>query len=135
MPPILDSKFHKDHTLELNQAIDRGSLSQVRQMMRTLPAAGIAHLVESSPPKTRSVLWQLIDKESEGEVIQYLNEDLQNEILSELDAKEVIELTEGLETDDLADIYTNEAKLKIGDKIRNIYGPLDLYNIIYSFLR
>ncbi len=116
MPPILDSKFHKDHTLELNQAIDRGSLSQVRQMMRTLPAAGIAHLVESSPPKTRSVLWQLIDKESEGEVIQYLNEDLQNEILSELDAKEVIELTEGLETDDLADIL-QQLPIKVAQEV------------------
>ncbi len=104
MRPTVDSKFHKDHALELSQAIDQGLLFQVRQMMRTLPTAGIAHLLESSPPKTRSVLWQLIDKESEGEVIQYLNEDLQNEILSELNAKEVVELTEGLETDDLADI-------------------------------
>ncbi len=104
MPTIVDSKFHTNHTLELNQAIDRGSLFQVRQMIKTLPTAGVAHLLESSPPKTRSVLWQLIDKESEGEVIQYLNEDLQSEILSELNAKEVVELTEGLETDDLADI-------------------------------
>ena len=104
MPTIVDSKFHTDHALDLSQAIDRGSLFQVRQMIKTLPTAGIAHLLESSPPKTRSVLWQLIDKESEGEVIQYLNEDLQSEILSELDAKEVVELTEGLETDDLADI-------------------------------
>ena len=104
MPTIVDSKFHTDHTRELSQAIDRGYLFQVRQMIKTLPTAGIAHLLESSPPKTRSVLWQLIDKESEGEVIQYLNEDLQSEILSELNAKEVVELTEGLETDDLADI-------------------------------
>ena len=104
MPTIVDSKFHTNHTLELSLAIDRGSLFQVRQMIKTLPTAGIAHLLESSPPKTRSVLWQLIDKESEGEVIQYLNEDLQSEILSELNAKEVVELTEGLETDDLADI-------------------------------
>ena len=104
MPSTVNSKFHKDHALELSQAIDQGLLFQVRQMMKTLPTAGIAHLLESSPPKTRSVLWQLIDKESEGEVIQYLNEDLQHEILSELNAKEVVELTEGLETDDLADI-------------------------------
>ncbi len=104
MPLVTDSKFHKDHALELSQAIDRGSLSQVRQMIKTLPNPGIAHLLESSPPKSRTVLWQLIDKELEGEIIQYLNEDLQSEILSELDAEEVAELTEGLETDDLADI-------------------------------
>lgn len=104
MSQAKESQFHKDHVLELIQAIDSGSLYQVRQMIKTLPTAGIAHLLESSPPNTRTVLWQLIDKDAEGEVIQYLNEDLQNDILSELNAQEVAELTEGLETDDLADI-------------------------------
>ena len=104
MSQIKESQFQKDHVLELSQAIDSGSLYQVRQMIKTLPTAGIAHLLESSPPKTRTVLWQLIDKDSKGEVIQYLNEDLQNEFLSDLNAEQVVEFTEGLETDDLADI-------------------------------
>ena len=104
MPHSKESQFQKDHVLELSQAIHSGSLYQVRQMIKTLPTAGIAHLLESSPPRTRSVLWQLVDKDAEGEVIQYLNEDLQNEILSDLNAEEVAELTEGLEDDDLADI-------------------------------
>lgn len=104
MSQIKESQFQKDHVLELSQAIDSGSLYQVRQMIKTLPTASIAHLLESSPPKTRTVLWQLIDKDSKGEVIQYLNEDLQNEFLSDLNAEQVVELTEGLETDDLADI-------------------------------
>ena len=104
MPQVKESHTHRDHVLALSQAIDRGSLHQVRQMLKTLPTAGIAHLLESSPPKTRSVLWQLVDKDAEGEVIQYLNEDLQNEILKELNPEQLVELTEGLETDDLADI-------------------------------
>ena len=104
MPQLKESQFQKDRVLELNQAIDSGSLYQVRQMIKTLPTAGIAHLLESSPPRTRRVLWQLIDKGAEGEVIQYLHEDLQNDILSELNAEEVAELTVGLEDDDLADI-------------------------------
>ncbi|HJN94241.1 MAG: magnesium transporter [Gammaproteobacteria bacterium] len=104
MAQVTEAQFQKDPVLALSQAIDSGSLYQVRQMIKTLPTAGIAHLLESSPPKARSVLWQLIDKDAEGEVIQYLNEDLQNDILSELNAEQVAELTEGLETDDLADI-------------------------------
>jgi len=104
MPHVKESQTQKDRALELREAIDSGSLHQVRQMLKTLPTAGIAHLFESSPPKTRTVLWQLVDKDAEGEIIQYLNEDLQSEILSELNAEEVVELTEGLETDDLADI-------------------------------
>lgn len=90
--------------LELSQALDSGSLYEVRQLLKTLPSAGVAHLLESSPPKTRNVIWQLIDKDAEGEVLQDLNEDLQQEFLSALDAQQVVELTEGLETDDLADI-------------------------------
>ncbi len=90
--------------LELNQALDSGSLYEVRQLLKALPGARIAHLLESSPPKTRNVLWQLIDKDAEGEVLQDLNEDLQSNILKELNAQQVVKLTEGLETDDLADI-------------------------------
>ena len=104
MAELTESQFQKDHVLALSQAVDSGSLYQIRQLIKTLPTAGIAHLIEISPPKTRSVLWQLIDKVSEGEVIQYLNEDLQNDILRELNAEQVAELTGGLETDDLADI-------------------------------
>ncbi len=104
MSQARESQFQKDRVQELSQAIDSGSLYLVRQMIKTLPTAGIAHLIESSPPKTRSVLWQLIDKDAEGEVIQYLNEDLQGEFLGGMSAKQLAELTEGLETDDLADI-------------------------------
>jgi magnesium transporter len=101
--PIKEHQF-KDPVSELNEAIDSGSLYQVRQMIKTLPTAGIAYLLESSPPKTRRVLWQLIDKDAEGEVIQYLNEDLQAQFLSDLNAEQLLELTDGLEPDDLVDI-------------------------------
>jgi magnesium transporter len=104
MSQTQEQQSSNDPVLELTQAIDSGSLYQVRQMIKTLPTAGIAHLLESSPPRTRGVLWQLIDKDAEGEVIQYLNEDLQNDILRELNAAQVYELTEGLADDDLADI-------------------------------
>ena len=117
-------KSRKDHLLELIQATDSDSLYQVRQMIKTLPTAGIAHLLESSPPKTRAVLWQLIDKNFEGEVIQYLNEDLQNEILSELNAQQVIALTEGFETDDLADII-QQLPQKIATEVLQAMGQQD----------
>lgn len=104
MAQAKESQMQNDRVHELNLALDSGSLHQVRQMLKTLPTAGVAHLLESSPPKTRTVIWQLIGKQAEGEIIQYLNEDLQNEILSELNPEQVVELTEGLETDDLADI-------------------------------
>ena len=128
MAQVTESQFQKDPILALSQAIDSGSLYQIRQMIKTLPTAGIAHLIESSPPKTRSVLWQLIDKDSEGEVIQYLNEDLQNDILRELNAEQVAELTEGLETDDLADIL-QQLPQQVTSQVLQAMGQQDRHRV------
>ena len=128
MVQVTESQFQKDPILALSQAIDSGSLYQIRQMIKTLPTAGIAHLIESSPPKTRSVLWQLIDKDSEGEVIQYLNEDLKNDIIRELNAEQVAELTEGLETDDLADIL-QQLPQQVTSQVLQAMGQQDRHRV------
>lgn len=109
----------------LSIALEDGSFVHVRKMLNKLPAPTIAHLLESSPHKTRETLWRLVSKENEGEVLNYLNEDLQSDILNKLSPKEVANLTEGLETDDIADILQqlpdqeiNEVLLAMGDQDR-----------------
>ena len=102
---------HSEHTqarlLALTDALESGALAQVRRMLNHLPAPTIAHLLESSPLKTREVLWTLIDKENVGEVLNYLNIDIQTEILGKMSPAEVVSITEGLDTDDIADILQN----------------------------
>ena len=94
----------QDHLHEMRSALESGAFVRVRRMLNHLPPATIAHLLESSPPATREVLWQLIEKENEGEVLNFLNEDIQADILGKLSPEEVVTMTEGLDTDDLADI-------------------------------
>lgn len=89
---------------ELGSALDSGAFVRVRRMLNALPAATIAHLLESSPHNAREVLWQLVEKTNEGEVLNYLNEDIQADFLGKLSPEEVVSMTEGLETDDIADI-------------------------------
>ena len=88
----------------LSLALGSGTLADVRRMLGDLPPADIAHLLESSPPKHRHVLWQMLDDELEGEVLNELGEDLRGEFLREMDAQAVAQLTEGLDDDDVADI-------------------------------
>lgn len=109
----------------LRIALDSGYFVRVRQMLNDLPAPTIAHLLESSPHKARETLWRLVSKENEGEVLNFLNEDLQSDILNKLSPAEVVSLTEGLETDDIADILQqlpdqeiNEVLLAMGDQDR-----------------
>ena len=89
---------------KLTLALDSGALVDVRRMLNGLPAAEIAHLLESSPPKFRNILWKMIEVDQEGEVLGELPDDLQAHFLSRMDAAEVATITEGLEDDDVADI-------------------------------
>ncbi len=92
------------HLSALYAALDSGTFKQVSLMLNALPPVTIAHLLESSPPSTRWVLWRLIDGETEGEVLQELTDDIQAQFLERMDSKKVAEITESLDPDDVADI-------------------------------
>jgi magnesium transporter len=101
------SQLTQERLRALAEALESGAFVQVRRMLNHLPAPTIAHLLESSPARTRDVLWKLVEKENEGEVLNYLNDSIQADILTKLSPEEVASLTEGLDTDDIADLLQN----------------------------
>ncbi len=93
------------HTLDkLSTALESGTFVDARRMLNGLSPADIAHVIESSPPRFRHILWQMVDSEREGEVLGELGDDLQAQFLGAMNAAEVAQLTERLEDDDIADI-------------------------------
>lgn len=88
----------------LSLALGSGTFADVKRMLNGLPAADVAHLLESSPPKFRHILWQMVELENEGDVINELGDELRAHFLSDMDAAEVAQITEHLQDDDLADI-------------------------------
>ncbi|WP_028293185.1 magnesium transporter [Oceanobacter kriegii] len=89
----------------LNEALESGAMAKVRRIINSgLAPVDVAHLIESSPPKARAVIWEMVDKEIEGDVIQHLSIDIQSQFLSDMSAEEVVDVTSDLETDDVADI-------------------------------
>jgi len=89
----------------LNEALESGALDQARRMLnRGLAPVDVAHLLESTPPREREVLWELVEPELQGEVLQYLNDDLQTLFLNRMSAQQLVSATEGLDVDDLADL-------------------------------
>ncbi|WP_163835221.1 magnesium transporter [Spartinivicinus ruber] len=94
----------EDQLQELSLALDQGVSSPVKRMLNSLPAADAAHLIESSPPKARSLLWQLLDKEQEAEVLQELSDDVRQYYLDQMNADELAAITTGFDADDLVDL-------------------------------
>ena len=95
---------HKRNLNAVNRALAGGTFSQVRQLLNSLPGAETAHLLESSPPREREILWRLLSQEQETEVLQYLGEEVRVELLRDLPPEELVPLIEDLDTDDLADL-------------------------------
>lgn len=98
----------KNHTQvqlgKVQSLLDSGTFRQVTRMINGLRPVEIARLLESCPPPSRKILWDLVEKDQVGEVIEELPYELQSHFLQDMDAATVAELTEGLETDDVVDI-------------------------------
>lgn len=94
----------QSHLGKVQALLDSGTFRQVRRMLNGLRPVEIARLIESSPPPSRSVLWELVDKDMSGEVLEELSYDIQSHFLKGMNPEELVELTEGLETDDVVDI-------------------------------
>ncbi|WP_406665854.1 magnesium transporter [Gallaecimonas sp. GXIMD1310] len=87
---------------QISAALAKGRFVQAREMLHAMDPADVAHLLESSPSKARLALWQLVDPEQEGDILDELSEDVKRGILKLMDADKVAAATEGMETDDLA---------------------------------
>lgn len=95
---------HNSLLERLDNAIDSVTLNQVRHSLNNLSPPDVAHQLETAPPKFRRILWELVDPEISGEVIQELSDEIQSEFLNEMESAEVASLTEGLNVDDVVDI-------------------------------
>jgi magnesium transporter len=104
MPASIKKAQTQEQLGLLSESINDGSLTPVARMLNGLKPQDVAHLLESSPPKLRQAIWALVDLNDEGDVLQYLSEEVQLQFLSSMDATQVLAVTEGLETDDIADI-------------------------------
>ena len=120
MPSKLEKDLPPSHLDALNKALNSGKFIQLRRLLNNLPATEVAHLIESSPAKTRSVMWKLVDLENEGEILHYLSDDIQSQFLRQMDTEEVVAITEGLQADDIADILQQLPDRVIQDVLQSM---------------
>ena len=71
----------------------------------------LAYVIESSPPQERKIIWDLIQLDSEGEVLGELDENLREDLLKGMDPEEIKVAISDLEVDDLADILQDVSKI------------------------
>ena len=88
----------------VSRALESGTLVDVRRLIRVMDPGEVAHILESSPPRYRHVLWQLLEGSQEAEVLNELGEELKLDFLQSMGPDQVAQITEELDDDDVADI-------------------------------
>ncbi len=101
---VSNASMTQAHLGKLQDLVGKGTMLQLRQMINGLRPVEIARLIESAPPPSRSVIWDFVDKNTLGEVLEELPEDIRSNYLTSIEAEDIAELTSELETDDLVDI-------------------------------
>ncbi|VUD59941.1 Magnesium transporter MgtE [Thalassocella blandensis] len=104
MQPAVDENLSQAHLARVQALLGGGTVRQIEKLVNGLRPVEIARLLQSSPPAARTVVWDLIDKEVIGEVLEELPEEVRAGFIRDLDAEQLAELTGGLETDDVVDI-------------------------------
>ena len=94
-----------EHLQTVAESLESGATMQIRYLLNgALPAQDVARLLESSPPKERKLLWELIDHDNQGDVLQYVSEEISVQFMKDMDTERLLAVSEHFDNDDLADI-------------------------------
>ncbi len=88
----------------LREALARGTFRSAHRLVNAMHPAEIATLLESLPSTQREVVWEFVDPELEGDVLVELNDNVRQSLIEGMDADELVAAAEGMELDDLADL-------------------------------
>jgi len=97
------SQKTEDQILALAEVMKTGTMQHACGMLNELSPAEIAHLLESLPHTERNIIWELVDPDKEGEVLIQLGEELRSTLIRDMSLQDLVNATEGLDVDDLAD--------------------------------
>ncbi len=91
----------------VREVLESGAVKKAGRMINALSTGEIAHLLESVPPAERTLLWNLVDQEYDGEILVQVTDDVRDDLIRQMDRSELLSATEGLDIDDLADLIEN----------------------------
>ncbi|TLX52159.1 magnesium transporter [Pseudoalteromonas ruthenica] len=104
MPEAYEQDYPLQQLQEVTEALNSGQFVHVRRLLAKTAPCDTALLLESSPHKTRSKLWALVDPDVQGDVLEELSEDVRLSIISRMEPEHIAAATEDMDDDDLGEV-------------------------------
>ncbi len=104
MPDLKDPRVPSPREA-LSDLFESGTYNQIKNLLYSLRPADIAALLESSPPKERTIIWNLIPSDEQSEILEQVDPDVIPDLLADKSAEELLPILEQIVSDDdLTDI-------------------------------
>ena len=99
--------YNQEKIFEVLSKKSEDKFIQIRRILSKMDSHEIAHCLESTPSEQRKVIWSIIDKSNEAEVLSELGEEIQHDLFDEISNEELLDLVQNLELDEMVDILQN----------------------------
>ena len=105
-------KISKELLVQIEQLIQNKNDNELEVLLNDLHHADIAEIFEELDTEDATYIFKVLDSEKTAEILLELEDDLREEILRGLSAKEIAEELDEMDTDDAADIIAELSQSK-----------------------
>ena len=99
--------YNQEKIFEILSKKSEDKFIQIQKILSKMDSHEIAHCLESTPSEQRKVIWSIIDKSNEADVLSELGEEIQQDLFDEISNEELLDLVQNLELDEMVDILQN----------------------------
>ncbi len=89
------------------QAIEEQDFQALKDITAAMHAAELSDLLESLPPKERSVLWEHTPDQLDADVLSEVQEEVRDVLISEMDRNELVSAASEMDVEDLAEVIVD----------------------------
>ena len=105
--------YNQEKIFEILSKKSEDKFIQIQRILSKMDSHEIAHCLESTPSEQRKVIWSIVDKSNEADVLSELGEEIQQDLFDEISNEELLDLVQNLELDEMVDILQNLPQQRI----------------------
>lgn len=117
----MEAREHTQANLTLlREKLGTGGLRSAEMLIGSLHPSEIARLLESLPPRERTVVWEMVDPDIGGDVLVDVAEEVRDGLIEDMETEEVVAALDGMELDDLADLVADLPEALTQEVLRSL---------------
>ena len=131
----MEAREHTQAKLSLlRERLGSWRLRSTKMLVGSLHPSEVARLLESLPLAERTVIWEMVGSDNEGDVLVELAEEVRSGLIESMSPDKIVAALDGMELDDLADLVADFPEALTQEVLRSLdHQDRDRLDAVLSF--